>query len=188
MQHLWFYKAIFRKSYNMNGLKKKTKTNKRTKHSISHSLIIYLSYSQFTNLSEDVAGQGLIQPWLHVYELKEVQTISMFLHHHLEVTSILEHFHHLVARASKCTFNGEHHEQTILNFCDIEMLWSDNAVTLTMLWCCSRVSMAISWLTLPNMGSSTQESLTILALLINFTTTYRFQVGEKAISSLSYPA
>lgn len=51
---------------------------------------------------------------------------------------------------------------------------AQSVLTLTMLWCCIRVRMAISWLTWPSMGSSTQDSLTILALLMNFTTTWRF--------------
>ncbi len=59
---------------------------------------ILLSYVfSFTYLSKDVARQGLIQPWLHVNEFKKVQAISMFLHHHLEVTPILKHLQHLVA-------------------------------------------------------------------------------------------
>lgn len=49
-----------------------------------------------TYLSKYIASQGLIQSWLHVYEFKKVQAISMFLHHHLKITPILKHLQHLV--------------------------------------------------------------------------------------------
>lgn len=46
-------------------------------------------------LSKDIASQRFIQAGVHVYELKKVQALSMFLHHHLEVASILKHLQHL---------------------------------------------------------------------------------------------
>lgn len=61
------------------------------------TLLSYVSPTVCTYLSEDVASQGFIQPWLHVYEFKKVQAISMLLHHHLKVTPILKHLQHLVA-------------------------------------------------------------------------------------------
>lgn len=48
-----------------------------------------------THLPEDVAGKWFIQPGMHVYELKQVKAISMFLHHHLEELLILKHLQHL---------------------------------------------------------------------------------------------
>lgn len=46
-------------------------------------------------LSKDVTGQRLVQPRLHVNEFKKIQTIAVFLHHHLEVAPVLKHFHNL---------------------------------------------------------------------------------------------
>lgn len=127
-------------------------------------------------LSEYVAGKGLIEPRLHVYKLKKVQTISVFLHHHLKVTPILKHLQHLVTPTQ--VYDVKQHSSRLKHIiletfatgsCDV-----NRTATLTMLWCVTRVSMAISWLTRPNIGSSTQQSLTILALLMNFTITCRF--------------
>lgn len=60
---------------------------------LSHAIF----FNPCTYLSKDVASQGLIQPWLHINEFKKVQTISVFLHHHLEVTSIFKHLQNLQA-------------------------------------------------------------------------------------------
>lgn len=49
-----------------------------------------------THLSEDVACQRLIQPWLHVNEFKQVQSISVLLHHQLEVAAVFKHLQHLM--------------------------------------------------------------------------------------------
>lgn len=56
-----------------------------------------------TDLSKDVAGQGLVQSRLHVNEFKEVQAVSVFLHDHLEVTAVLKDLQHLVAESSNNT-------------------------------------------------------------------------------------
>lgn len=51
-------------------------------------------------LSKDIASQRFIQAGVHVNEFKKVQALSMFLHHHLEVASILKHLQHLEQKRS----------------------------------------------------------------------------------------
>lgn len=46
-------------------------------------------------LSENIAGQGLIQTWLLFDELEQVHAIAVLLHHHLEEQLILKHVQHL---------------------------------------------------------------------------------------------
>lgn len=90
----------------------------------------------------------------------------MLLHHQLEVAAVFKHLQHLMEH---CVLHMQHNA---FGHGVSERL--EPVLTLTMLWCCIRVRMAISWLTRPSMGSSTQDSLTILALLMNFTTTCKF--------------
>lgn len=76
-------------------------------------------------LSEYVAGKGLIEPRLHVYKLKKVQTISVFLHHHLKVTPILKHLQHLVTPTQ--VYDVKQHSSRLKthyfgNFCD-RVMW-----------------------------------------------------------------
>lgn len=49
-----------------------------------------------THLPEDVARKWLVQPWLHVDEFKQVQSISVLLHHQLEVAPVFKHLQHLM--------------------------------------------------------------------------------------------
>ena len=54
-------------------------------------------------LSEDVAGQGLVQPGLFVYELKQIQALPVLLHHQLEVAAVLKHLQHLQREHTRVT-------------------------------------------------------------------------------------
>lgn len=71
--------------------------NKQTlQFNAKHLPRAFLLQLSSTHLSEDVARQRLIQPWLHVDEFKQVQSVSVLLHHQLEVAPVFKHLQHLM--------------------------------------------------------------------------------------------
>lgn len=78
-----------------------------------------------THLSEDVARQRLVQPWLHVDELKQVQSISVLLHHQLEVAPIFKHFQHLMEyHVCQCVSRFGHRGSISTDLDDVVVLYS----------------------------------------------------------------
>ena len=66
--------------------------------------IVFLSSAY---LSEDVAGQRLIQTWLLLDELKQVHAVAVLLHHHLEEQLVLKHLQHLGAQHRRSSVSSE---------------------------------------------------------------------------------
>lgn len=118
------------------------------------------------HLPEDVAGQGLVKVGVAVDEGKEVQAGAVLLHHQLEEPLVFKHIQYLQRDRSGSRLPSHPRGQPL-------GIPGDSGPTLMMLACCSRDRMAISKVTLPSVGSSTQPSSSTFSFLINFTTTYK---------------
>lgn len=124
------------------------------------------------HLPKDVTGQRLVQAGVAVDEREEVQAGAVLLHHQLEEALVLKHVQDL-GRDSAGSGAAEtpadtrgHHLRGAVGAARPEP-----RSTLMMLACSTLDRIAISNVTFPSLGSSTQQSSRTFSFLMNFTTT-----------------
>lgn len=124
------------------------------------------------HLPEDVARQRLVQAGVAVDEREEVQAGAVLLHHQLKEPLVLKHVQDLGGDST-----GSGPAETPADARGRRLLGGVGAArpeprsTLMMLACSTLDRIAISNVTFPSLGSSTQQSSRTFSFLMNFTTT-----------------